>query len=225
MAPLLYRIENLPNGPVDRDSDCPLYLLMKNKALITTTIVFFLIVNLKHFWEGKMGGIAFLMFIFLTIVFFVLAIICVVQIGIGFREKFVNKHRNWTIGVMILGLGLVFLKPNGIINFDQLEGEDLFVAQREGVANCMTIFKIKPNNQFKERAVCFGISEARGNYFIRNDTIFFSEVSVSPGDEAYYEFAIVKKSKYSDKDALFRYRNSADTIGNELWITKNELLK
>ena len=198
---------------------------LKNKGLIITTIVFFLFVNLNHFWEGEMGILAFPIFIFLAIVFLVLAIICLIQIGKGFKEKFSNRKRNWTIGIMAISLGLIFLKPNGIINFDKLEGEDLFIAQREGAANCMTTFKLKPNNKFKERSVCFGVSEARGNYKIKNDTIFFSDVSVPRGNEEYYEFGILKKSKYRDEKALFRYRSRSDTIGNELWITKNEIMK
>lgn len=197
---------------------------MKNKRLIVTTIIFFLIVNLSYFWEGKLGILAFPIFIFLVVSFLVLVIICVIQIANGIKEKFSNQNRNWKIGVMVVGLGVIFLKPNGIVNFDKLEGENLLIAQREGAGNCMTTFKIKSNNKFKERSVCFGVSEVRGNYEIRNDTIFFSDVSIPIGEE-YYEFAILQKSKYGDEDAFFRYRNSMDSIGNELWITKNELIK
>tara|TARA_R110001583_G_scaffold60219_16_gene179052 strand:- start:763 stop:1356 length:594 start_codon:yes stop_codon:yes gene_type:complete len=197
---------------------------LKNKRLIVTTIIFFLIVNLSYFWEGKLGILAFPIFIFLVVSFLVLVIICVIQIANGIKEKFSNQNRNWKIGVMVVGLGVIFLKPNGIVNFDKLEGENLLIAQREGAGNCMTTFKIKSNNKFKERSVCFGVSEVRGNYEIRNDTIFFSDVSIPIGEE-YYEFAILQKSKYGDEDAFFRYRNSMDSIGNELWITKNELIK
>ena len=172
-----------------------------------------------------MGIWDFPIFIFSMVLFLVLAIICAIQIGKGFQEKFSNQDRNWTIGTMAICLGLIFFKPNGIGNFDSLEGENLFVAQREGSANCMTTFKLKPNNKFKERNVCFGVSEARGNYEIRNDTIFFFKVSVSRGDEEYYEFAVLQKSKYRDEKTLFRYRNRSDTVGNELWITKNEVMK
>ena len=198
---------------------------MKKKQLIIITIVFFLIVNLNHFWKGEMGVLAFPIFIFLAIVFLVLAIICLIQIVKGFEEKFSNRKRSWTIGIMAISLGLIFWKPNGIINFDKLEGEDLFIAQREGAANCTTTFKLKPNNKFKEKSVCFGVSEARGNYKIKNDTIFFSDVKVQRGYNKYYEFGVLKKSKYRDEKALFRFQNRSDTIGDELWITKNEIMK
>ena len=181
--------------------------------------------NLNHFWEGKMGIWAFPIFIFLAIVFLVLVILFLIQIGKGYKEKFSSQNRNWTIGIMAISLGLIFLKPIGLINFDRLEGEDLFIAQREGAANCMTTLKLKPNNKFKERSVCFGVSEARGSYEIKNDTIFFSNVKVPRGDDEYYEFGILKKSKYRDEKALFRYRSRSDTIGNELWITRNEIMK
>lgn len=125
----------------------------------------------------------------------------------------------------MVGLGLIFLMPSGIVNFDKLEGEDLLIAQRQGAASCMTTFKIKPNNKFKETSVCFGVFEVRGNYEIRNDTIFFSDAIVPRENEDYYEFAIIQKSKLRDEDALFRYRNRNDTVGHELWITKNEIMK
>ncbi|WP_146201758.1 hypothetical protein [Sediminitomix flava] len=128
------------------------------------------------------------------------------------------------IVIIAISLGLIFLKPRGIINFDRFEGEDLFIAQREGALNCMTTFKLKPNNKFKERSVCFGISEVRGNYEIKNDTIFFSNVSVTRGSEEYYKFGILKKSKYRDEKAFFRYRSGSDSIGHELWIKKNEIM-
>ncbi len=170
---------------------------------------------------------AFLSFYILIVVcFLVLAILYLIEFGKGVRKNFSDSKQNWTIGIMTIALTLVFLNPNGLINFDKLlEGNDLFVARREGAANCMTTFKLKPNNKFKEQTVCFGISEVRGSYEIKNDTIFFSEVNASRGTEEYYEFGVLKKSKYSDKIALFRYLNRNDTIGHELWITKNEILK
>lgn len=129
-----------------------------------------------------------------------------------------------TIGIMTLGLGLIFLKPNGLVNFNKLEGEDLLIAEREGAANCMTVFKLKANNKFREKSVCFGVTETKGNYEIRNDTIFFSDITLLRNDEEYFKFALLKKSEYSDKNVLFRYRSAKDTIGHELWITKNKLI-
>ena len=198
---------------------------LKSKGLIITTIAFFLIVNSSHFWEGGMGIWAFPSFTFLAIVYLVLLIICLVQIGKGIKEKFSSRNRIWTIGIMSIGLSLIFLKPHGILNFDKLEGENLFIAQSEGAANCMTTFKLKTNNEFKERSVCFGVSETNGRYEIKNDTIFFSEVEVSRGAEEYYKFGILKKSKFRNEKALFRYRNQSDTIGHELSIMKNEIMK
>ena len=189
------------------------------------TIVFFLIVNLNYFWEGKLGVLTFLIFIFLTITFLFLSIVMVILVIKGINEKFANQNRNWTIGIMAGCLGLFLLKPNGIINFDKLEGEDLFIAQRKGAGNCVITFKIKPNHKFKERNICFGVSEVKGKYEIRNDTIFFSEVILPIGVKKYYEYGILQKSKYRDGNALFRYRDQSDTIGQEIWITKNELLK
>ena len=172
-----------------------------------------------------MGALALEIFMFLVIVFLVLALICLIQIGWGIEENFSNRNRNWTIGIMTITLGLICVKPGGIINFNKSEGEDLFIAQREGTANCATTFKLKQNNKFVERKVCFGVNEIRGNYEIKNDTIFFLEVSVPRGEEDYYEFGILKKSKLKDEKTLFRYRNRSDTLGHELWIIKNDILK
>jgi hypothetical protein len=201
------------------------YLKLRSKGLIIITISLFLIVNLNYYWEGKLGILAFPTFIFLATVFLILAIICIVQMIKGIKEKFSNKDRNRTMVIMAISLGLIFLKPSGLINFDKLEGEDLLIAQREGTANCMVTFKLKANNKFRERSVCFGVSEARGIYEIKNDTVFFSEVSLPIGEEKFYAFAILRKSKNKHKETVVLYRNRKDTSGVELFVRKNEILK
>ena len=170
-----------------------------------------------------MGILAFPALIFVAVVFLVLAIGCLVQIFKGFKEKFANRNRNWNIVIPLIGLILVAVKPNGIFNFDQIEGDDILLAHREGAANCMTTFKLKSNNKFKEQTACFGTQEVSGYYKIKNDTILFSEVRISRGSEEYYEFGILKKDESGDNNVLVRYKNLKDTIGHELWITKNEL--
>ena len=92
----------------------------------------------------------------------------------------------------------------------------------------MTTFKLKKDNKFVERSVCFGVTETKGNYQLKGDTIFFSNVSLGRGDKDYYEFAIIKKSDSQNKKTLgdlIRYKNHSDTTGHELWIIKNDLTK
>lgn len=143
---------------------------------------------------------------------------------IGIKEKFKNKSRIVTIGIIAIILILIFLKPNGLINFDKYNGVDLLVAQREGAANCMTTMTLKENMTFKENNVCFGVTEIKGNYELKNDTIFFKNIEYGRDANEFYEFAVIIPSKINaDKFNLVRFKNINDTVGNELWIIKNEL--
>lgn len=195
---------------------------MKNKGLIISTLVFFLIVNTNYFWEGELGLYAFPAFILLVIIFFVLVFMLFLQLISAIKEKFKNKKRLLTIGLLTVVLILTFLRPNGIVNFENLQGNDLLVAQREGVANCMTTFKLKENNRFSEINVCFGVTKISGEYIIKNDTIFFENIEYGRHENEFYEFAVIKPSKINpDKFDLVRFKNKNDTIGHELGILKN----
>ncbi|MFT3911451.1 MAG: hypothetical protein QM737_18655 [Ferruginibacter sp.] len=199
-----------------------------NKGLFIATIIFFLLVNTTYYWEGKLGLFAFPAFLFLVVVFFVLLIALLRQLFSSMKEKFGNRKRILLIFVLITVLTLSFFKPAGLIDFEKFEGNDILIAQREGAANCTTTFKLKENNKFTEKSICFGINEIKGNYKFRNDTIFFENVELDRGEEGFYKFAIIRPSKFN-KDSnhfdLVRYKNLNDTIGHELWITKNDLYK
>ena len=125
----------------------------------------------------------------------------------------------------VLATSLLF--PKGLINFSIFESEDLLIAQREGVANCTTTLKLKANKKFVERYICFGISDMCGNYIIKKDTIFFKNPSPGRNEHEFYEFAVIKRreTKSNYRGEIIRYRNHSDTIGVELLIIKNELIK
>lgn len=90
----------------------------------------------------------------------------------------------------------------------------------------MTTFKLKEKKKFSERSVCFGVAEISGNYRVKNDTIYFEDVELGRHDDNFYQFAVIGPSRYStSKNALVRYKDKSDTVGHELWITKNELFK
>jgi len=201
---------------------------LKNKKLLITTTIFFLIINTVYYWEGKLGFFAFPAFLILVVVCFGLVIALLSQMYFAVKEKLANKTRLINIVVLTLVLTLTFLKPFGLIDFDKLEGENVLIAEREGAANCMTTLKLKDNFTFSERGVCFGVMETKGNYHFQNDTIFFDNVKLGPHQNEFYMFAVVKPSKFS-KDGkqfnLVRYKNLQDTIGHELWVSKNELDK
>lgn len=201
---------------------------MENKGLLIITIVFFLIVNTKYYWEGEFGLFAIPAFLVLVVVYLGLAIALLRQIYLAVKEKLVDKSRLLIIGILTTVLVLTFIKPFGLVNFDKLEGENLLIAEREGAANCMTTLKLKDDYTFRERNVCFGVTEVKGNYHLQNDTIYFDNVSLGRQEKEFYKFAVIKPSRFN-KDGkhfeLVRYKSLTDTIGHELWIIKNDLNK
>jgi len=201
---------------------------LKNKGLLITTIIFFLLVNTAYYWEGKLGFFVIPALLILGLIYLALGIALIRQIYFWSKEKFKDKTRLINIGVLTAILTLTFLKPSGLIDFDKLEGENVLVAEREGAADCMTTIKFKDNFTFTERSVCFGITEIRGNYHLQNDTIYFDNVSVGSNEKDFYKFAVIEPSKFN-KDGkhfdLIQYKSLEDTSGHELWITKNDLSK
>jgi hypothetical protein len=181
-----------------------------------------------YFWEAKLGLYAFPVFLILVVIYLGLGIALVIQIYFLIKEKLTDKKRLITIGLLTFVILVTFLRPFGIIDFDKLEGENILVAEREGAANCMTRLKLKDDFTFKERIVCFGVSETKGNYRFQNDTIYFDNVRPGLNEDDFYKFAVVKPSNFFTNGKnydLIRYKGLTDTIGQELWITKNELSK
>ena len=200
---------------------------MKRKGLLITTIFFFLIVNSSYFWESKLGIFAIPVFFSIIIYFFILSVLLLTHVFFAFKEKFIDKQRVIAIVIMTFVFATSLLFPKGLINFSIFESEDLLIAQREGVANCTTILKLKANKKFVERDICFGINDICGNYIIKNDTIFFKNASQGRNENEFYEFAVIKRRETNSNywEEIIRYRNHSDTIGVELLITKNELIK
>ncbi len=201
---------------------------VKHKGLYIATIIFFLLVNTTYYWEGKMGMLAMVTFLLLILYFLVLTVLLLGQTFFAIREKSKNRQRLFLIGLMTVVLGLSFFYPGGLINFDKFERDSLLIAQREGAANCMTTLKLRDDNTFIERNVCFGVTETTGTYRIKGDTIFFETVSLGRHESGFYKFAVIKnRENKSEKylGDLVRYKNYSDTTGIPLWIIKNELTK
>ena len=200
---------------------------MKRKGLLIATIFFFLIVNTSYFWESRLGMFFIPIFLIIIIYFLVLAILLLRQFIFAFKEKFIDKQRIIVIAAMAFVLATSFLFPTGLINFSAFESEDLLIAQRKGVANCTLTLKLKANNKFVNTNICFGIYDRFGDYIIKEDTIFFKNVSQGRNEEKFHEFAIIE-SDSSNSDCLggiIMYKNHSDTIGSPLRIIKNELVK
>ena len=151
-----------------------------------------------------------------------LAIALIVRIDVAIKEKLSNKNNLLTIALLAFILVLTFFKSYGLIDFDKFEGENILVAENKSVANCLTVLKLKDNLTFRERSVCFGVTETTGNYRLRNDTIFFDKTNRNK--EEFYKFAIVKSSE--NIEILNLYKNLKDIARTySLYITKNELNK
>jgi hypothetical protein len=121
-----------------------------------------------------------------------------------FKEKFSDRKRLTISAILFVVLLLAFFKPAGFIDFDRFSGKDLLVAEREGALNCTTVLKLKDNNTFRERSVCFGVTEIKGHYEIKGDTIIFKDVDKGRQDE-YYSYAVIKPADFQNKKLSVRW--------------------
>lgn len=198
------------------------------KRLIILSGVFFLVVQTSYFWELWLESLSMLLVFLLFIVFMTLAGLFVSHLVMLIKERFRNRQRLIVAAVLFVAVSTTILKPAGLIDFDRLTGKDLFIAMREGSANCQSILKLKDNNTFVERDLCFGISEIKGNYSIKGDTIFFSNVKPNRSNRQYYMYSVIKRKNKIENDYyksvgdLILYKDKKDTTGYKLWITKND---
>ena len=199
--------------------------MTKLRGLLIATIIFFLLVNTLYFWEGKLGLLALPVLLILVAVYITLIILFLRQFYFSIREKFENRSRIVILSLLAVVIISTFIKPRGIIDFDNLSGKDILVASKEGGGNCNTTLKLKENNKFKVRIVCFGINEIKGTYKIENDTIFFKYNESETSRKYFYQYAVLKQSKYKINSRvieLIRVKESMDTIRSEFGIRKNE---
>lgn len=195
---------------------------MKNKLLFIAALLFFISVNTRYFWEGKLGSKAFPVFMLQFLIYELLAGGLFRQLFLLFKEKDGKRNRLLLVSFLFFVLTSSFFRPTGLINFDALEGKDVLIANRQGVANCNTNFKLKDNFTFKEKTYCFGIEEVKGKYRLKNDSIFFT--GMDPASTRYFSFAVIKKATTpNDRATLLFYRHGNDTVQQTLFVTKNLL--
>ena len=200
---------------------------MYRKYLILILITYFLIINASYYWEEYTGVWAIPITLLFLFIFFILLFILLYQIFLVFKEKFKNKTRIWLSLFMTIILGLIFYYPSGIINFEKLGDKDLFIAQREGAANCITTLKLKKRDRFYSENICFGIEKTNGLYTVNSDTIIFKN-QTSRSKIPYYQYAVVKKSNSQNQKILgdlVLYKDKNDTLPYTLFIIKNDLKK
>ena len=196
---------------------------MKQNRLLIASIVFFLLVSTASFWEGKLGLLSLLLPLVLLLCFGGLVIWFSLKVSVLVKEKFKNFQQNLTTGISGLLLTLAVLFSLGIISLEFLEVKSLLIAQAKGAVGCTTTFQLKANGRFKEKSICFGVSEIRGNYRIAGDSIFFENVAIGRGEDDYFDFAILE-SKGSPSSATIRFENPADSFTRILWISQNDLV-
>jgi len=201
---------------------------LKNNSLIIWVLVFFLLVNTSYFWEVQLGFLAMPAILILFLGFCVLFIALVVQLFYLMKDKFKNRKRLLTIGLISLVLLLTYLKPSGLVNFDRLQGNDVLIAQIEGVANCMSTLRLKEGNNFSQRTYCFGAEEITGKYYFNHDTIYFKDIKQGRDTHAFYQFAVMRPADFNEKTKdleLVLYKKMNDTIGISYWIVEVDLEK
>lgn len=190
-------------------------------------LLLFLLVNTMYFWEGQLGLWDIPVTLALFFYFIALAGLFIYQVVAAFKEKFTDKARLLSMLIQLAVLVSVCLAPTGLVDFDRLTGKDVLVADREGVANCVTRLKLKANSIFIQRQVCFGITEIKGSYAIKHDTLFFTNVAPNRQVDSFYTYAVLKQEKtYDNKNAkpdLYMYYSKTDTVGYPLFVAENNL--
>lgn len=200
---------------------------MKTNKLLIAVLIFFLIINTTYFWDWRSGFLSVVAFVFIVLGYVIFPLVVIFQIILAVREKFKLKRRVILITVMAVILLLTYWKPKGIIDFENWEGKDLLIADREGAANCTTTLRLKSNNKISVKMVCFGISKISGTYTVQNDTIFFSNLSEGRHDFN-YKFALIRKIETQNKKILGElvlFENIMDKDPHSLLIIKNEINK
>ncbi|MDB5127176.1 hypothetical protein [Mucilaginibacter sp.] len=171
---------------------------MFKSRLLLVTLSLFLLINTQYFWEGMLGGFAIPLTLVFAITFLVLVFQVFRQIYLSVRERFRDKQRIYRVGLVIVLLILVVLRPFGLIDYRVFESENVLVAEREGVANCMTTLMLKESGRFKMRSVCFGVDEETGTYTINKDTVKLKYSSLRSNEEN-IQYAVLDSTKTSLK--------------------------
>jgi hypothetical protein len=191
--------------------------MFKNKLLLVTVLLF-LLINTQYFWEEMLGFFAMPLTLVFAITFLVLVFQVLRQIYLSARERFRDKQRIYKITLVIILLTLVVLRPFGLIDYRVFESENVLVAEREGVANCMTTLMLKESGRFRMRSVCFGVDEETGTYTFNKDTLKLNYASFRGGDNG-FKYGILDTADKS----LKLYRTALDTLPIPLYVSKNEI--
>ena len=78
-----------------------------------------------------------------------------------------------------------------------------------------------------ERIICFGITESKGRYHMKGDSIFFHSVASGRNNGNFYKYAVLKRPAVKSKSNLGIwecYEHLTDTLGLPMAIVENRFL-
>ena len=193
---------------------------MKNNNVTVAAVLFFIFINTSYFLENLLGVWVMPLTIFAFIIFLLLFVVLLTQTAKAINEKFQSKDRNLVVGLLAVVIGLTIVKPSGLIDYDEMDGNDVLIARREGISECIILIKLKADGHFVKKASCFSTDRYTGDYAVKNDTIWFSNCSKTNG--SFYEYGILKEQ--NDTTKLIMKYGANDTLPSlRLYLEKNEL--
>jgi len=139
-------------------------------------------------------------------------------------EQASNRKRVGLCFLLWIILTLVYIKPKGLIDFRKYESKTLLEAKAMGGGNCNTRLRLLENGKFVENNICFGTSQTKGYWSVKNDTIYFTQVKLGRSMDSYYDKAYLVKPAYEGaKEVMLRYHDGKVNRSRRLLVLKNEL--
>jgi hypothetical protein len=192
---------------------------MKNNNIILSAIAFFIFINTSQLLDSLLGVWVMPLTLFAFIIFLLLFVVLIVQFSTAINEKFKGKDRNLLIALLTIVISLTIYKPYGLIDFEDMDNNDLLIARREGISDCIMLLKLKENGTFMKRNACFGMEKLTGDYAIKEDTIWFTNCTKKG---SFYEYGILKER--NDTTKLIMKYGANDTLPSlRLYVEKNSL--
>ena len=181
---------------------------MKNKALITTAIIFFLIIMDRSYINEIIGTFEYLS---LLVIYIVFLIVFILQFYFLVKEKLKNKFRFFNIGLLIIILPFFFPFPTGFVSVKELKSENALIAVKNGDELDGLSIGLKKDLTFIQKDRYFGMKWKKGTYQVSNDTIYFLKGKKILG----YEFAVIKALEFYTEhpNELILFKDKNDTIG------------
>lgn len=198
------------------------------RFLIILSLAFILVANTTYFWEPEIESWGLLAIPLLGIFYIIIAAFFVRNLILLFKDKFRDRLRVLASAILFTALFLTLLR-SAFIDFDELAGKNLLIASRTNLLDCRTVLKLKDNNTFVEEDQCWGVSQVKGTWKMKGDTIVFTRVQPNRRSDKYYMYAVIGKADRQNDGlvqdiigGLVLYKDNQDTTGYKLWITKND---